>query len=79
MSISLLVPASLMTTSAVAATTLTIDSWRTDDSKIWIISNKMSELGYFLHSGSSFGCTMRDMQYIAQNGEKKFMENYLSK
>jgi raffinose/stachyose/melibiose transport system substrate-binding protein len=35
MSISLLVPASLMTTSAVAATTLTIDSWRTDDSKIW--------------------------------------------
>ena len=37
MSISLLVPTSLMTTSAVAATktTLTIDSWRTDDSKIW--------------------------------------------
>jgi raffinose/stachyose/melibiose transport system substrate-binding protein len=36
MSISLLVPASLITTSAVAATTtLTIDSWRTDDAKIW--------------------------------------------
>ena len=36
MSISLLVPVSLITTSAVAATTtLTIDSWRTDDSKIW--------------------------------------------
>lgn len=37
MSICLLVPTSLMTTSAVAETktTLTIDSWRTDDSKIW--------------------------------------------
>ena len=48
-----------------------------DDSKIWIISKKMTELGYCGHSGASFGYTMRDMQYIAQNGEKKFMENYL--
>jgi hypothetical protein len=47
------------------------------DPKIWVISDKMVELGYDGHSGSSFGCTMRNMQYIAQNGEKKFMELYL--
>ena len=50
-----------------------------NDPKIWVISNKMADLGYDGHSGSSFGCTMRDMQYIAQNGEKKFMEVYLRK
>ena len=36
--------------------------------EIRIISNKMSELGYNYHSGSSFGFTMREMQFIAQNG-----------
>ena len=49
-----------------------------DDKIINLISKKMSELGYDGHSGSSFGLIMRDMQYIAQNSEKKFMENYLS-
>jgi len=43
-----------------------------------LISKKMLELGYCGHSGSSFGYIMRDMQYIAQNSEKKFMKNYLS-
>ena len=47
------------------------------DSRIDLISNKMVELGYGGHSGSSFGCVMRDMQYIAQNGEEKFRDIYL--
>jgi hypothetical protein len=49
------------------------------DPKIWIITNKMAELGYDGHSGSSFGCIMRDMQKIAKYGEEKFMEVYLRK
>ena len=47
------------------------------DPRISVISNKMIQLGYDGHTLSSFGCTMRDMQYIAQNGEKNFMELYL--
>jgi len=42
------------------------------DPLISVISDKMIALGYGLHSGSSFGCTMRDMQYIAKNGEEAF-------
>jgi hypothetical protein len=46
-----------------------IDSYTWSRSKeVKIISNKMSELGYNYHSGSSFGFTMREMQFIAQNG-----------
>ena len=48
-----------------------------NDPKIWVISDKMTQLGYGTHSGSSFGCTMRDMQYIAQNGEENFRDIYL--
>ena len=48
-------------------------SW-SNDPRINIISNKMVELGYNGHSGSSFGYTMRAMQYIAQNGEEKYKE-----
>jgi hypothetical protein len=48
-------------------------SW-SNDPRINIISNKMVELGYNGHSGSSFGYTMRAMQYIAQNGEDKYKE-----
>jgi hypothetical protein len=48
-----------------------------EDPRIWVISNKMAQLGYDGHSGCSFGCTMRDMQYIAKYGEEKFMEVYL--
>ena len=47
------------------------------DPSVLIISKKMVELGYDGHSGCSFGCIMRDMQYIAKHGEKQFMETYL--
>jgi hypothetical protein len=47
------------------------------DPSVLIISKKMIELGYNGHSGCSFGCIMRDMQYIAKHGEKQFMETYL--
>lgn len=43
-----------------------------DDNRIKIIYSKIESLGYGGHSGASFGCTMRNMQYIAQNGEKQF-------
>jgi hypothetical protein len=43
-----------------------------DDPRIDIITEKMIEFGYNGHSGSSFGCTMRNMQYLVQNGEDKF-------
>jgi len=36
------------------------------------ISDKMTELGYYGHSGFSFGWTMRQMQFIAKNGEEVF-------
>ena len=48
------------------------------DPRIAIICEKMAELGYDGHSGSSFGCIMRDMQYIAVNGEEKFRDVYLN-
>jgi hypothetical protein len=38
------------------------------------IINKMEELGYYGHSGCSFGVIMREMQYIAQNGEKEYIK-----
>jgi hypothetical protein len=43
-----------------------------------IITNKMEELGYNGHSGSSFGWTMRQMQYIAEHGESNYMDSYLT-
>ena len=48
-----------------------------NDPEIHIIINKMSELGYDGHSGSSFGWTMRQMQYIAKNGEQQYINNIL--
>jgi hypothetical protein len=54
-----------------------IDSFMfTKDSRVDLISKKMEELGYKGHSGVSFGCTMRKMQYLAQNGEEKFKKMY---
>ena len=47
------------------------------DPSVLIIYKKMEQLGYYGHSACSFGCIMRDMQYIAKNGEQKFMETYL--
>ena len=45
--------------------------------EVTIIMDKMVSLGYRGHSGASFGCTMRAMQYLAQNGEEKFKEQYI--
>jgi hypothetical protein len=47
------------------------------DSRIDMISRKMSELGYNGHSGFSFGWTMRQMQSLAKNGEAEFKKYYL--
>lgn len=38
------------------------------------IYNKIAEIGYNGHSGSSFGWTMRQMQYIAINGENAYKD-----
>ena len=51
-----------------------IDSFMfSEDPRITQISIKMKELGYG-HSGCSFGCTMRNMQYLAQKGEDQFKQ-----
>jgi len=42
--------------------------------EIYSISDKMNELGYNGHSGSSFGWTMREMQFIAQHGENRYKQ-----
>lgn len=44
--------------------------------EIKFISAKMSELGYNCHSGSSFGWTMREMQFIAQYGLEAHRNKY---
>jgi len=41
------------------------------------IYNKIEELGYTGHSGSSFAYTMRVMEYIAKNSIAKFREEYM--
>jgi len=50
----------------------------TSDPRTEIITKKMSELGFNEHSSTSFGWTMRTMQYIAQHGEEKFKADILS-
>lgn len=50
-----------------------------DDDRIWVITKKMSELGYDGHSGFSFGWTMREMQFLAREGVEKFREGYIKK
>jgi hypothetical protein len=47
------------------------------DDRIWVITAKMEELGYYGHSGFSFGWTLRQMQFIAQHGEARFRKTYL--
>lgn len=50
-----------------------IDSFMfSNDPRIDEITEKMIELGYDGHSGSSFGNTMRNMQYLVRNGEDEF-------
>ena len=48
-----------------------------NDKRIDLIYNKIEELGYTGHSGCSFAFIMRDMQFIALEGEKLFREKYL--
>jgi hypothetical protein len=75
-----------MFTNAWKAITLT-NNWdfikqRTDgfslsrDIRINEITTKMEELGYNLHSGLSFGLTMRSMQYLLQYGEEEFKKMF---
>ena len=40
------------------------------DTRVHMIASKMAERGYDGQSGSSFGCIMRVMQYIAKYGEQ---------
>jgi hypothetical protein len=47
-----------------------------NDKEVNLIANKIIELGYDGHSGFSFGWTMRQLQYIAINGEEKYMDNF---
>ena len=48
------------------------------DPRVYAICKKMEELGYGGHSGSSFGWTMRTMQYIATHGEEEYMNDVLA-
>ena len=48
------------------------------DKEIEIISKKMVDLGYDGHSGSSFGITMRNMQFIALNGLEEHKKIWLN-
>jgi len=41
-------------------------------SEVVRIYKKIEQLGYSGHSGASFGCIMREMQYIAKNGLDDF-------
>lgn len=50
-----------------------------NDKRICIITEKMEKLGYNGHSGFSFGWTMRNMQYLAQNGEEEFKKLFVKK
>lgn len=47
------------------------------DPRIWDITREMEKLGYYGHSGCSFGLTMRVMQYIAKHGEEQYMKEVL--
>lgn len=49
------------------------------DKERFIISEKMQELGYYGHSGVSFGWTMRSMQHIAIHGDESFKRMWLSR
>ena len=48
------------------------------DKEIEIISKKMVDLGYDGHSCSSFGITMRNMQFIALNGLEEHKKIWLN-
>jgi hypothetical protein len=47
-----------------------------DSSAVSIITGKMSQLGYDGHSGSSFGWTIRQMEFLAKNGKQAFLRQF---
>jgi len=47
------------------------------DPRIDEITKKMEEFGYYGHSGMSFGCTMRNMQYLVKHGEEEFKKLFV--
>ena len=52
-----------------------VESYMTSqDERTKQIYKKMEQLGYYGHSGGSFGLVMREMQFIAKHGEKKFKD-----
>lgn len=54
-----------------------IDSFAfSEDPRIYEITEKMEDLGYKGHSGTSFSLTMRSMQYLLQYGEEEFKKMF---
>jgi hypothetical protein len=51
-------------------------TWSTDPI-IGQIYDEMIAIGYDEHSGYSFGCGLRELQYIAKHGEKAYIKHYL--
>jgi hypothetical protein len=51
-------------------------TWSTDPI-IGQIYDETVALGYNEHSGCSFGCALRELQYIAKHGEKEYIKHYL--
>jgi len=49
-----------------------------NDAMIGKISKNMVSLGYDNHSGSSYGWTMRCMEYLAKNGKDAFLSMCVS-
>jgi hypothetical protein len=43
---------------------------------IWVITGQMETLGFYGHSGYSFGYTMRALELLAKHGKDKFLEKY---
>lgn len=50
-----------------------------ENPKIDIISSKMSQLGYHVHSGSSFCFIMRKMQIYSKKWREKFQRRVFEK
>ena len=50
--------------------------WTSRDRRINTIYSSIERNGYDGHSGSSFVLTLKAMQFLAQNGERAFMEKF---
>jgi hypothetical protein len=49
-----------------------------NDPNVMRIYNEIENVGYNGHSGASFGCTMRQMEFIAKNSFDTYRQNYLA-